>query len=261
MKPAKTSERGAGTEYDGPFGRVEKALFTHPARSDVVVIVSADVEWRATRGRFPQCGNHTSALGEWFTAPIGKQAKSVLFFHGGWGKIAAAASMQYVVDRCAPSLVINLGTCGGFQGKVETGTIVLVERALVYDIHGQMGDNDEHLAHYCTEIDLDWLNGRYPHKVARSLMISGDRDLVADEIPRLSSKYGAVVGDWESASIAWVGRRNGIRTLILRGVSDLVGEGGGEAYDGKMHVFESNTQKIMDRLFDQLPDWIACAGH
>jgi adenosylhomocysteine nucleosidase len=195
-------------------------------------------------------------LGEWFTAPIGERSKSVLFFHGGWGKIAAAASMQYAIDRCSPSLVINLGTCGGFRGQVERGTIVLVERTVVYDIHEQMGNNDEHIAHYSTNIDLEWLGGLNRHEVVRSLMVSGDRDLVVQEITMLSRKYGAVVGDWESGSIAWVGQRSGIRTLILRGVSDLVGESGGEAYDGNMHVFDENTQVIMDRLIAQLPDWI-----
>jgi adenosylhomocysteine nucleosidase len=212
------------------------------------------------QGRFRECYKRASPFGEWFTAPIGERANPVLFFHGGWGKIAAAASMQYVIDRCSPSLVINLGTCGGFRGQVETGTIVLVERTVVYDIYEQMGDNDEHIAHYSTNIDLEWLGGRYPHEVVRSLMISGDRDLVADEIPTLSRKYGAVVGDWESGSIAWVGRKNGIRTLILRGVSDLVGESGGDAYDGNKHVFENNTQAIIDRLIAQLPDWINSPG-
>jgi hypothetical protein len=39
-------------------------------------------------------------------------------------------------------------------------------------------------------------------------------------------------------------------------VSDLVGSSGGEAYDGKIHVFEKNTRAIMRRLVTQLPDWI-----
>ena len=38
--------------------------------------------------------------------------------------------------------------------------------------------------------------------------------------------------DWESGAIAWVAARNQTRCLILRGVTDLVGEAGDEAYDG-----------------------------
>lgn len=228
----------------------------HPSPNAVVVIVSANIEWRAVRRLFPNFDAHLSPLGEWFIAPIGEAARPVLFFHGGWGKIAAAASAQYVIDQCSPSLIVNLGTCGGFEGRVDRGTVILVERTIVYDILEQMGDHDEHIAHYSTEIELDWIRPPYPHTVLRSLMVSGDRDLVADEIPHLNRQFGAIVGDWESASIAWVARRNNVRLLILRAVSDLVGTSGGEAYDGKLHVFEQSVETIMKQLVDQLPDWI-----
>ena len=97
---------------------------------------------------------------------------------------------------------------------------------------------DEHIRHYSTELDLTWINDEIPPSFVRSLMISADRDLSGTQLLELHEKYGAVVGDWESASIAWVAKRNGVRTLILRGVSDLVCEGGGEAYDGNGEMFE-----------------------
>jgi adenosylhomocysteine nucleosidase len=228
-----------------------------PPESDVVVIVSANAEWRAIERFFPAVHAHESPLGRWFIATLGEPAREVLFFHGGWGKIAAAASTQYLIDRCRPQLIVNLGTCGGFHGAVERGTIILVERTVVYDIFEQMGDQAEHLEHYASDLDLQWLEPPYPHEVVRTLIVSGDRDLVVDEFPRLARDFGAKVGDWESASIAWVARRNGVRLLILRGVSDLVGAHGGEAYDGNIGVFERNTHDIMARLVEQLPDWLA----
>jgi nucleoside phosphorylase len=41
------------------------------------------------------------------------------FLHGGWGKVAAAGSTQYAIDRWAPARLINLGTCGGFKGVLN----------------------------------------------------------------------------------------------------------------------------------------------
>ena len=41
-----------------------------------------------------------------------------------------------------PGCSFNLGTCGGFEGEIERGTLLLVERTLVYDIFEQMGDCD-----------------------------------------------------------------------------------------------------------------------
>jgi adenosylhomocysteine nucleosidase len=227
----------------------------------VVVIVSANIEWQAIRSMFPTVEPQWSPLGQWFVVEfeLGQRREPVIFFHGGWGKIAAAASTQYVLDHWSPQLLVNLGTCGGFQGKIEKGEIILVERTLVYDIIEQMVDPQEAIAHYTTEIDLAWLGEDYPQAVRRTLLVSGDRDLMMEDIPCLAAEYGAVAGDWESGAIAWVAARNNTRCLILRGVTDLVGSSGGEAYDGNVQVFVEGAAKILRQLVDALPGWMARA--
>ena len=222
----------------------------------IVVLISADVEWRAIRALFPDSEYSRTPYGECFVETIG--GESLAFLHGGWGKIAAAASTQYAIDRWSPALLINLGTCGGFEGEIERGTIVLAERTVVYDIIEQMGDYDEHIAHYATDIDLSWLGDDVPQPVHRTLLVSGDRDLMVDDIPDLKRRFGAVAGDWESGAIAWVADRNQTRCLILRGVTDLVGSGGGEAY-GNIELFIENTAKVLETLISSLPAWIARA--
>ena len=223
-----------------------------------VVIISANIEWQVIQTLFPQVELQASPLGPWFVIELelGGHIESVLFFHGGWGKIAAAASAQYVIDRWSPALLVNLGTCGGFEGEVEKGTIILAERTLVYDIIELMGDYTEHIAHYTTNLDLAWLGEDYPHKVQRTLLVSADRDLLVEDIPRLKAEFGAVAGDWESGAIAWVAARNQTHCLILRGVTDLVGASGGEAYDGNIHVFVEGTGRILKRLVQALPGWL-----
>ena len=101
-----------------------------------VVIISANIEWQVIQAIFPEVEIQSSSLGQWFEIEleVWGRPQPVLFFHGGWGKIAAAASAQYVIDRWSPALLVNLGTCGGFEGEVEKGTIILAERTLVYDI-------------------------------------------------------------------------------------------------------------------------------
>jgi adenosylhomocysteine nucleosidase len=223
-----------------------------------VVIISANIEWQVIQTLFPKVERKSSSLGQWFEIElkVRGRAQPVLFFHGGWGKIAAAASAQYVIDRWSPALLVNLGTCGGFEGEVEKGTIILAERTLVYDIIELMGDYTEHIAHYTTNLDLAWLGEDYPHEVQRTLLVSADRDLLVEDIPRLKAEFGAVAGDWESGAIAWVAARNQTRCLILRGVTDLVGGSGGEAYDGNIHVFVEGTGRILKRLVEALPGWL-----
>jgi adenosylhomocysteine nucleosidase len=224
---------------------------------DVVVSISADTEWRAVRQLLPDKTILQTPYGESFRHDllINKKELDVLVMHGGWGKISAGASTQYAIDHWRPKLLVNLGTCGGFAGEINCGDIVLVEKTLVYDIYEQMGDPGSHIDHYTTDIDLSWLKEPYPAAVKRGLLISGDRDLVPKEIEELKSMYGAVAGDWESGAIAFVAQRNRIPILILRGVSDLVSEQGGEAYE-QVSFFAESAKRILDQLFNDLPDWL-----
>jgi adenosylhomocysteine nucleosidase len=227
-----------------------------------VILISANAEWRAVRALLPDAEPRESPLGQWFPRSVGAgtATRDVIFFHGGWGKIASAASTQYAIDRWAPALLVNLGTCGGFADEISVADIVLVERTLVYDIVEQMGDAEGALAHYTTTLDLSWLAEPYPQVVRRGLLVSADRDLLARDVPYLRERYGAVAGDWESGAIAYVAARNGVRCLILRGVSDLVGADGGEAY-GNIEVFQQRTESIMSELLSSLPKWLDRAGH
>jgi adenosylhomocysteine nucleosidase len=79
------------------------------------------------------------------------------------------------------------------------------------------------------------------------------------DLPELRQRYGAIAGDWESGAIAWVAQRNLTRCLILRGVSDMVDEGGDEAYDN-LEMFQQAARPIMRRLLDSLPGWLEAAG-
>jgi len=225
--------------------------------SPIIVIISSNAEWRSIKNIFPEEVYNPSLYGEWFQKMIGEN--EIIFFHGGWGKISSAASTQYAISRWNPRLLINLGVCGGFEGKIERGEIILVNQTVVYDIIEQMGDFDEY-KHYSTQIDLTWLNPPFPHPVRETLIVSGDRDLLPSDIPILHNRFGAIAGDWESASIAYVAARNNVRLLILRGVTDLVSEKGGEAY-GNLELFEASTHDILPKLVSALPEWIKAGSN
>jgi adenosylhomocysteine nucleosidase len=222
-----------------------------------VIIISANTEWRVAREYYPEAQTQRSPFGEWFEYELDE--RTLIFLHGGWGKIAAAASAQYAIDRWSPGLLVNLGTCGGFLGCIERGALLLVERTLVYDIIEQMGDPQEAIDHFSVNLDLSWLREPLPQAVRRSQLVSADRDICPADIPLLVERYNAIAGDWESGAIAWVASRSRTRCLILRGVSDLVGAEGGEAYTAQ-EVFHSGARAVMLPLLQALPAWLKCAG-
>jgi len=215
------------------------------------ILISAIAEWDAVKPLFPEAKIEYFPYGECFNASIGKY--SLGFFHSGWGKIASAGAMQYVIDKYLPDLIVNLGTCGGFEGTAEQGDVILVDKTYVYDILELMGDLDV-AAYYAASPDLSWLAEPYPHPARRGMIASADSDLVPEKIPFLRS-LGAIAADWESAALAWVAQKNNAHLLILRAVSDMVNEGGGEAYDN-IEIFKQRAKQIMGELITQLPAWL-----
>ena len=222
-------------------------------RVNVCALISAGAEWRALLPHFPSAELQSSPYGDWFHTSINGQ--SVCFLHGGWGKVAAAGSTQYAIDRWQPERILNLGTCGGFNGQVERGEVVLVEKTIIYDIIEQMTDQDRAITHYSVDHDLSWLPDTPPQPVVRGTLVSADRDILPQDIPLLIKKYQAAVADWESGAIAWVAQQNKLPCLILRGVTDLVDANSGEAYDNYA-FFEEQTKGIMACLIENLPAWL-----
>jgi adenosylhomocysteine nucleosidase len=218
---------------------------------NVSVLISAIAEWEGVKLLFPALKIEKSPYGDLTNLKLGTQ--NLKLYHSGWGKIASAAMMQYVIDHDAPDLIVNLGTCGGFAGVVNQGDVILVDRAFVYDIVELMGDLDIS-TYYTSSVDLNWLAEPYPYSARRGIIASADSDLPPDRIRFLKSK-GALAADWESAALAWVAQKNQARLLILRGVSDMVSEQGGEAYNN-IEIFKQRAKGIMKMLFDQLPAWL-----
>lgn len=220
----------------------------------VVTIISANTEWQVVRAVFPKALPERTPFGEWFTQPIA--GEPLVFLFGGWGKVAAAASAQYALDRWQPQLLVNLGTCGGFAGHVERGAILLVARTIIHDINERMGDPDDALAWYSTTLDLSWLPAPLPSPAQRATLVSADADLDPAAVDWLHATHAAIAGDWESGAIAWVAARNHTRCLILRGVTDLVSPDGGEAYDGTLAHFTAATDGVMRELLGVLEGWV-----
>ena len=221
------------------------------------MLISAGAEWRAFLPHFLQADLFTTPYGECFTTGI--DGRTVCFLHGGWGKVAAAGSAQYAIDRWQPARVINLGTCGGLSGYAKRGEVILPSRTLIYDIIESMADSAAALDHYTVEFDLSWLPNPPPQPVTIRTLVSADRDILPAQVPELVSRFNAAAADWESGAIAWVAQRNQVPCLILRTVSDLVDEVAGEAYQDYA-FFEAQCQPIMADFARHLTAWLNVFG-
>jgi adenosylhomocysteine nucleosidase len=218
-------------------------------------MISANAEWKVVVEQSPSATVHATPYGDWLERTLGSE--HVIFFHGGYGKVNAAGSTQYAIDRWHPALVVNLGTCGAFGHGLHVGDVVLASTTTIYDIYEAMGDADEAIADFRTKLDVTRWPARLASRVRIEPLISADRDLIPAEIAKLRAKYDAGAGDWESGAIAYVAAKNHTRVVILRGVTDVLDETQSPT-TGNLALWQAQTAKIMIALLalaaDALPD-------
>jgi len=223
-----------------------------PDQLKFAVLVSAHAEWVVVKSLFHEPSTNRSPYGEYFFQNIDDER--VLFFHGGWGKVAAAASTQYVIDNFKPANLINIGTCGGVEGRIGRFDVVVPDKLVIYDIYESvLDDPSAATAHYATELDLP---AQFPTPAVRTTFYSADRDLTPVTLREIEDRYRPTAVDWESGAIAWVAKRNSTPVLIMRGVSDLVSLEKGEV-EGNWSLFVENTSRVMPMLVANLPRWMA----
>ena len=220
----------------------------------IVIIISANSEWQAVL----ECLDPVSRLRNPYTEHFFSEVNgnSVIFIHGGWCKVSAAATAQYCIDTWHPSVLINLGTCGGLAGEIQKGETILVNETVFYDIYERMADPAEAIRFYTSPIDLSFISPPYPQPVHVGRMATADQDIDPRLVPVLRDQFHVAAADWESGAIAWVAQHNGIPCLILRTVSDVVSESGGEIYADDAEQFTQRSRQIMQELLDNLPEWI-----
>ncbi|HEY1815411.1 MAG TPA: 5'-methylthioadenosine/S-adenosylhomocysteine nucleosidase [Kofleriaceae bacterium] len=221
-----------------------------------VAMISANAEWKVVVERSPGLPIHATPYGDWLERELA--GRRVIFFHGGYGKVNAAGSTQYAIDRWHPRLVLNLGTCGAFGHDLHVGDVVLAKTTTIYDIYEAMGDADEAIAEFRTQLDVSRWPARLASRVRIEPLISADRDLIPAEIGKLRAKYDAGAGDWESGAIAYVATKNHTRAVILRGVTDVLDETHPDPTYGNEAAWQRETATIMAVLLelagDALPD-------
>lgn len=219
----------------------------------VVILVSANGEWQSVLSILKPNSVAKTALGECFLHQV--ETENLLFFHSGWGKTRSAAATQYLIDKYSPGLLINLGTCGGLEGLVNVGEILLADSTVMYDILERMSDPDEAIDFYRATLDLSWLPEDLPENTRVARIASADQDIDHRNYYLLRDKFGVSAADWESAPIAWVAQANAVKCLILRGVSDLVHPTASET-DSNVQLWLERTRQIMQKLIDDLPFYL-----
>jgi len=225
----------------------------------VVALISATAEWNIVIAQLPDEVRHATPYGEWLVHRMA--GEDVVFFHGGYGKVAAAGSTQYAIDRWHPALLVNLGTCGGFGGERKVGDVVLASETIIYDVIERMGNPDEAIEDFHTRLEPARWPARLADRVAVVPLISADQDVDPAATATLHARFHAGAADWESGAIAWVAAHNHTPVIILRGITDVIDDTGHDATYNAIEVWQRESRAAMAKLIALLGEALPELAH
>ena len=169
-------------------------------------------------------------------------SKNVVLVKCGVGKVNAARTTQILIDNFDLEYVINVGTAGGLNEKIEIGDVVIAEKLVQHDFDitagghekGYISDtgtyfySDEELVNKSKKVIE---NMSEDFKAITGLIATGDifvQDIVVKD--RIKQEFNADCTEMEGAAIAQTAYLNNIPFVILRAISDKADDSATEDY-------------------------------
>ena len=152
----------------------------------------------------------------------------ILAYAGGIGKVNAAMSAQYFIDRYQPDWIVNAGVAGSFH-DLPIGTVVLAEDFVQHDIDTSAVDGVPGLI---PTLNLTALPTDQPDRagaILAGLGVAFTRGRVAtgdvfmtkgDRANDVATEFSPTLCEMEGCAIAQVCLRNQVKFTALKSVSD-----------------------------------------
>ena len=179
--------------------------------------------------------------------------KNVVVVKSNVGKVNSARVCQILIDRFNPSLVINVGTAGSVDNKLDIGDIVVANKLVQYDFDvtpfgrkiGEIENIGEHI-----EVKKELLELFNDMNVNIGCIASGDKFIVKrEEKDNIRNNFNALCIEMEGASIAQVCYLDNIPFLVIRSITDKLD--GSSKIDFETFL-ESSSKKVTSILKEVL---------
>ena len=185
----------------------------------------------------------------------------VILVKSGIGKVASAMTTTLLLTNFTVEAIINIGTCGGVEGKVEVEDLIIGQELVYGDVdlqafkypYGQMAgqpltfkSNPALIAKIKEISKNDKLNPKLGNLMSSDAFIT-DKLVVADRIKQLDMPILGV--DMESASIAQIATSFKKPFVVLRFVSDIIGmEQQIKSFDKLVAESSTKIAKVLNEL-------------
>lgn len=159
-------------------------------------------------------------------------SKNVVLVKCGVGKVNAARTTQILIDNFDLEYVINVGTAGGLNEKIEIGDVVIAEKLVQHDFDITAGGHEKgYISHTGTYFYSDEElvnkskkiieNMNEDFKAITGLIATGDifvQDINIKD--RIKEEFDADCTEMEGAAIAQVCYLDKVPFIVIRSISD-----------------------------------------
>jgi len=162
---------------------------------------------------------------------------SLLLVESGIGKVNAAVATTILIERYSPELIINIGSAGGFDSKLNIGDVVIASQFKYGDVDAtnfgyEKGQVPQMPASYSLadnwlDIVVQTIKGHtFPFAVDHGLVLTLDSFMSsAQRVAQTLHDFPNVkVSDMECVGIVQAADQYGVPVISIKAVSDHAGE-------------------------------------
>ena len=227
----------------------------------VGVIGAMEQEVAILRSQIENCQTISRAGCEIYTGKI--NGVDVALLKSGIGKVAAAIGTTLLLEHCQPDVVINTGSAGGLDPRLNVGDIVVSTEVRYHDADvtafgyepGQMAQcppafvadsNLINVAEQCINL-LDM-------NAVRGLVCSGDAFINgAEPLARIKAMFPQVAAvEMEATAIGQVCHQFGVPFVVVRAISDVADKESHTSFDEFLPIAARQSSLLINAILTKL---------
>lgn len=207
------------------------------------ISIAAKKEWNAVLEKYKitleSCSKYP--FGEYFKMSIANE--DVLFYRVGVRKVNCSAGTQYMIDHFPLTKVIVIGTCAGIDDTYKPLDILIPHKFVQYDCTVK---ETEPLIKDSLTVNLDLTSLK---NINTGTLGTADKAVVMWKDYLELKENHITIADTESAAIIYVCKKNNVKCLVIKGISDFpLNEN--DAYNKQLDTFTTNIPIIMNNIID-----------
>ncbi|MFP7493551.1 5'-methylthioadenosine/S-adenosylhomocysteine nucleosidase [Terribacillus saccharophilus] len=189
--------------------------------------------------------------------------KQVVLLKSGIGKVNAALAASMMMERYAPTAIINTGSAGGFAASLEVGDIVISDAVVHHDVdvtafnyaYGQVPQMppafqaDGQLVQLAKSV-ID----EFPDTNAEIGLIATGDSFMSDpaRVAFVREKFPSMLAaEMEAAAVAQVAYHYGTPFVIVRALSDIAGKESSVSFDAFLDQAARNAATLIMKMVER----------